>query len=396
MKVLKPFYYNDFKCIADKCIDNCCHMQWQITIDEKTYKKYRKLKGTWGKKINNNITRIRKNNSYLNCGKIKLKECGCSLLDEEGFCSIHAQLGEGYLSNTCKMYPRNIAKYNNIYERNLLMSCPEVARYLIKHKGDFYFNMDEEELSDLDKDYIINKNYNENLYNLLWDARSLTMEIIQFKEIDIWKRIVFVKSLCDKVQVVINKNNYENYQTLLNNFRNEMVNFDTINSLDKITIVPNIKMSFTQAILQLRNNCGIKNKKYLNLIDEYNELVEKKNTFTLMIEIENEFNEILSKYNNVIENLLVYLIYKYFMRALYTKNLHREVNNVLISYAVIKMLLLARWYKNNKKLEEEDFMEIFYLFSREIEHSNVFLNKLHNNIKDAGYDSVAYMTILVH
>ena len=25
MKVLKPFYYDDFKCIAGDCIDNCCH-----------------------------------------------------------------------------------------------------------------------------------------------------------------------------------------------------------------------------------------------------------------------------------------------------------------------------------------------------------------------------------
>ena len=41
MKVLKPFYYDDFKCIAGDCIDNCCQIQWKITIDEKTYKKYR-------------------------------------------------------------------------------------------------------------------------------------------------------------------------------------------------------------------------------------------------------------------------------------------------------------------------------------------------------------------
>lgn len=396
MKVLKPFYYDDFKCIADKCIDNCCHMQWQITIDEKTYKKYRKLKGTWGKKINNNITRIRKNNNYLSYGKIKLKDCGCSLLDEEGFCTIHAQLGEGYLSNTCKMYPRNIAKYNNIYERNLLMSCPEVARYFVKHQGNFYFNMDEEELLDLDKDYIINKNYDENLYNLLWNARGLAIEIVQFKEIDIWKRIVFVKSLCDKVQKIIDKNDYENYQSLLNNFKNEIVNVDTIKSLDKITIVPGIKISFTQTILQLRNDFGIKNEKYLKLIDEYNELVEKNNTDILIIEIENEFNEILNEYNNIMENLLIYLIYKYFMNALYTKNLEVEISNVIISYAVIKMLLLARWYKNNKILNEEDFVEVFYVFSRVIEHNNGFLDILQNNIKDAGYDSVAYMTILVH
>ena len=395
MKVLKPFYYDEFKCIADKCIDNCCHVEWTITIDEKTYKKYRKLKGLWGNKINNNITRIRKNNSYLNYGKIKLKEHGCSLLDEEGFCSIHAQLGEGYLSHTCKIYPRNIAKYNKIYERNLLMSCPEVARYFVKHQGNFYFNMDEEELLDLDKDYIINKNYDENLYNLLWNARGLAIEIVQFKEIDIWKRIVFVKSLCDKVQKIIDKNDYENYQSLLNNFRNEMVNFDTIKSLDKITIVPGIKISFTQTILQLRNTAGIKNEKYLKLIDEYNELVKKNNNDILIIEIENEFNGFLSKYNNIMENLLVYLIYKYFMKALYTKNLEKEINNVIISYAVIKMLLLARWYKNNKILNEEDFVEVFYVFSRVIEHNNGFLDILQNNIKDAGYDSVAYMTILV-
>lgn len=395
MKVLKPFYYDEFKCISNKCIDNCCHIQWRITIDEKTYKKYRKLKGPWGKKINNNITRIRKNNSYLNYGKIKLKDCGCSLLDEDGLCSIHAQLGEGYLSNTCKVYPRDICKYNNIYERNLLMSCPEVARYLIKHKDDFYFNMDEEELSDLDKDYIINKICDKNLYNLLWDARSLTMKIIQFKEIEIWKRIILSKILCDKVQVIINEKDYENYQSLLNNFKNEIVNVDTIKSLDKITIVPGIKMSFTQTILQLRNNIGIKNEKYLKLIDEYNELVEKNNTDILIIEIENEFDGFLSKYNNIMENLLVYLIYKYFMKALYTKNLEVKISNVIISYAVIKMLLLARWYKNNKILNEEDFVEVFYVFSRVIEHNNGFLDILQNNIKDAGYDSLAYMTILV-
>lgn len=395
MKVLKPFYYDDFKCIADKCIDNCCHIQWKITIDEKTYKKYKKLKGPWGKKINNNITRIRKNNSYLSYGKIKLKDYGCSLLDEKGFCTIHDQLGEKYLSNTCRMYPRNIIKYNDIYERNLTMSCPEVARYFVKHQGDFYFNMDEEELSDLDKDYIVNINYDENLYNLLWDVRSLAMEIIQFKEIDIWKRVVFVKSLCDKVQKIINKKDYENYEKVLKNFRSEIVNVDIINSLDKITIIPNIKMSFTKAILQLRNNTVIKNEKYLNLIDEYNELVKRNNTDILMTKIENEFNEMLSKYNNVLENLLVYLIYKYFMKAVYTKNLEMEISNVIISYAVIKMLLLARWYKNNKILNEEDFVEVFYVFSRVIEHNNGFLDILQNNIKDAGYDSVAYMTILV-
>lgn len=399
MKVLKPFYYDDFKCISGDCIDNCCHAEWEISIDKKTYKKYRKLKGQWGNKINNNIGRIRSNISDLRYGKIKLKDKGCSLLDEEGLCSIHAKLGERYLCNTCRVYPRMVIKFGEIYERNLYMSCPEVARYLIKYKGNFYFNMDEEELSNLDKDYIVDKIYDEKLYNLLWDSRSLAMEIIQFKEIEIWKRIIFLKILTDKVQTLIDEEKYENYQNLLNAFRNEIINIEVINSLDKISIVEDIKLKFIKGILEAKNVQGVNGKKYINLINEYNNLFQDDNDekiIKLISKNENEFNDYIKKSDNILENLLVYLIYKYFMNTLYTKDLKKEVNNIIISYSIIRMLLLGRWFKNNKKLEEEDFVEIFYVFSRVIEHNQQFLNNLYKNIKNAGYDKIAYTTILVH
>lgn len=399
MKVLKPFYYDDFKCIAGDCIDNCCHAEWEISIDKKTYKKYRKLKGQLGNKINNNIGRIRSNISDLRYGKIKLKDKGCSLLDEEGLCSIHDKLGERYLCNTCRVYPRMVIKFGEIYERDLYMSCPEVARYLIKYKGNFYFYMDEEELSDLDKDYIVDKSYDENLYNLLWDSRSLAMEIIQFKEIEIWKRLIFLKMLTDKVHRLIDEEKYENYQNLLNVFRNEIINIEVINSLDKISIVEDIKLKFIKGILEAKNVQGVNGEKYINLINEYNNLFQDDNdekVIKLISKNENEFNNYIKKFDNILENLLVYLIYKYFMNTLYTKDLKKEVNKIIISYSIIRMLLLGRWFKNNKKLEEEDFVEIFYVFSRVIEHNQQFLNNLYKNIKNAGYDKIAYTTILVH
>ena len=398
MKVLKPFYYDDFKCIAGDCIDNCCHAEWEISIDKKTYKKYRKLKGQWGNKINNNIGRIRSNISDLRYGKIKLKDKGCSLLDEKGLCTIHANLGVGYLCNTCKVYPREITKFGEIYERNLFMSCPEVARYFVRHKENFYFNMDEEELSDLDKDYIVDKSYDEKLYNLLWDSRSLAMEIIQFKEIEIWKRIIFLKMLCDKVQKLINEENYEDYEKLLNTFRNEITNIDVINSLDKIKFVEDVKFDFIQSIIN--KSSQLKRVKYSQLINDYYEMFnatdDKKENLKLLFEKEREFNIFLKDYENILENLLIYLIYGYFMLALYSKDLNKQVNKVVITYSMIKMLLLGRWYKNNKKLEEEDFVEVIYVFSRVIEHNRSFLNKIYEAIKEVGYDKIAYTTILVH
>lgn len=400
MKVLKPFYYDDFKCIAGDCIDNCCHAEWEISIDKKTYKKYRKLKGQWGNKINNNIGRIRSNISDLRYGKIKLKDKGCSLLDEKGLCTIHANLGVGYLCNTCKVYPREITKLGEIYERNLFMSCPEVARYFVRHKENFYFNMGEEELSDLDKDYIIDKSYDEKLYNLLWDSRSLAMEIIQFKEIEIWKRIIFLKILTDKVQKLIDEEKYENYEKVLNSFRNEITNIDVINSLDKIKVVPNVKINFIKSVIDISAKYEIRDRKYRGLIEKYNELFinnnDVKESIEFILEKEREFNIFLKDYENVLENLLIYLIYGYFMLALYSKDLNKQVNKVVITYSMIKMLLLGRWFKNNKELEEEDFVEVFYVFSRVIEHNSTFLNKIYEAIKEVGYDKIAYTTILVH
>ena len=398
MKVLKPFYYDDFKCTANKCIDNCCS-NWNIDIDEKTYKKYKKLKGKFGKKINNNISRNRSNYNYLQYGKINLKNSKCSLLSEDGLCTIHGELGEEYLCNTCKVYPRQIRKYGEIYERNLSISCPEVARYIIKSKDNFSFNLEDEKLSDLDKDYIFDGKYNEKIYNILWDARSLSMEIIQFKEIEIWKRIAFFKILCDKVQNIINEKQYDNYEEVLNNFREQITNIDVINSLDKISVIPDVKVKFIQSALQVRANQGTNNEKFDNLLKEYNELFNKdidfKGNIEKIIKKEKKFNTYLKEHKNILENLLIYLIYKYFMKSLHTKDLNAEVNNIILSYAMIKMLLLARYNKNNEELSEEDFVEVFYLFSREIEHNTVFLKNIYKDIKEAGYDSLAYMTILV-
>lgn len=398
MKILKPFYYDDFKCTANECIDNCCS-NWKIEIDEKTYKKYKKLKGQIGKKININISRIRSNANYLQYGKINLKNNKCSLLSENGLCTIHGSLGEDYLCNTCKVYPREIRKYGEIYERNLSISCPEVARYIVNSKENFCFNMEEEKLSDLDKDYIVNNKYNEKLYNILWDARSLAMEIIQFKEIEIWKRISFFKMLTDKVQNIINEKQYDNYEEVLSDFKNQITNIDVINSLDKISVISDVKIKFIQSALQVRTNQGSNNEKFDNLLKEYNELFDKDIDFKSNIEKitkkEEELNTYLKEQENIIENLLIYLIYKYFMNSLYTKNLNAEVNNIILSYAMIKILLLARYNKNNKELNEEDFVEVFYLFSREIEHNTVFLPNIYKDIREAGYDTLAYMTILV-
>ena len=54
MQITRPDFYKEFSCIAGACPDTCC-AGWQIMIDEKSLKKYKKFKGTFRNRLHNDI-----------------------------------------------------------------------------------------------------------------------------------------------------------------------------------------------------------------------------------------------------------------------------------------------------------------------------------------------------
>lgn len=62
MKTMVPNYYKDFKCVASKCTDTCC-AGWKIIIDDKTYARYNKVCGEFGKRLKNLIS-IKQSDKY--------------------------------------------------------------------------------------------------------------------------------------------------------------------------------------------------------------------------------------------------------------------------------------------------------------------------------------------
>lgn len=50
---------------------------------------------------------------------------------ENGLCRIHNELGENWLCQTCKIFPRLRHDYGNFVELGLELSCPEAARLIL-------------------------------------------------------------------------------------------------------------------------------------------------------------------------------------------------------------------------------------------------------------------------
>lgn len=55
----------------------------------------------------------------------------------------------------------------------------------------------------------------------------------------------------------------------------------------------------------------------------------------------------------------------------------------MVSCLVLYDMMMARWVKNEKTLDDEDVVELVYRYCREVEHSDVNLEKMDKAL-DAG------------
>lgn len=125
MELIKPTYYDNFRCIAAACPDSCCK-GWAVQVDDASAALYTSLPGALGDKLRAHLTE--EDGDTI----LSLEADGsCPMWRDDGLCRIHAELGEDALCHTCRDFPRLQHDYGDFMEVGLELSCPEAARLLL-------------------------------------------------------------------------------------------------------------------------------------------------------------------------------------------------------------------------------------------------------------------------
>ncbi len=124
MKLIKPTYFDTFRCVAGNCPDSCCK-EWDVLVDEDKAALYRALPGALG----NRLRQVLKDEDGAVYMTIENRRC--PMWREDGLCRIQAELGEAALCKTCREFPRLTHDYGNFIEYGLELSCPEAARIIL-------------------------------------------------------------------------------------------------------------------------------------------------------------------------------------------------------------------------------------------------------------------------
>lgn len=162
MLTITPDYYQNFKCIANRCRHSCC-IGWEIDIDDITLEKYNNLSGKFASKLKSNI-------ELINTPHFKLAaDERCPFLNTNGLCDIITNLGEDMLCQICSDHPRFRNFYEDFTEIGLGLTCEAAAQIILTNKQKTKLNLPD----NIKQIPIIN--FRERLFNILQD-RTLPID----------------------------------------------------------------------------------------------------------------------------------------------------------------------------------------------------------------------------
>ena len=436
MKVRVPNYFNEFKCIASECEDTCC-AGWEIVIDDETHKRYEKVEGEFGEILRSKIVKSDGENIfllnngncsflnekkmceiYINLGEdhlcytcqqfpryteefLDLKEVGLSLscpeaariilrkaenttfnLSEEDKCESKTQKEvEDDLSLSCEnINPSNCtlgecsnSKDNENRESFNLSESENIECFDLKNSEDSEFSNSEVDSFTEDEDYF-DEGIDEEVLSEFLECRNIVFNIIERNDLDLGTKAALALEFVKEVQNKIDLGDMDEIPELMEEYRDENFINTLIKELEGFKGTESIKhknlceyLKVYKKIKHINSNDPLGLEKALKYFEGNEEFYLRKHK---------EFNEYYKENLYKFKNILVYFIFRYFMKAIFDYDVSAKIKLAIISTLMIKELAVVRFIENNNEFTEEDMVEVSRIYSKDIEHSDENIENL--------------------
>lgn len=220
----------------------------------------------------------------------------------------------------------------------------------------------EDELEEEDEEF------DDLLFSMLADVREVLYEILQNRQLSIRQRILLFLDVTEKCQEKIDEDDIFAINDVIEKYSHDKKKEPVLeDASDYEKSLARFQMLFQMELL---------NDLWADMTDEAAELVYGGGESVYRKE-HHEFETWLAvhykDYDIILEQILVYFISTYFCGAVYDGNLTGKTQMAVTSLVCINEMLFARWKKNGKELDFSDIVTTAYMYSRELEHSDVNL-----------------------
>ncbi len=343
MKLTKPYFYDDFVCIASRCTDNCC-IGWEIDIDERSLSRYKSAEGEFAKRL---CAAIHKGEDGVHTFAFGEGE-RCALLREDGLCELILNMGDDSLCDICALHPRFFGWYNGLKEAGLGLCCEEVCRLVFSDSVPLRFISEEinEEAEET---------CSEELLQLLLSARETLFALLQNRSAPLCDRLYSAAVYTRRLQEVLD-------------------NGGELPS-PELRKAPAVSDMTAKALLllysQMESISAEWDERLKQLTERCDEIVEVLPSFC------EEFKGEMWRY----EHIAVYFCYRYFLNGVFEGEVLSRIG--LMNAAVLSVLMMdcLTWLEKGR-LSEWDRILNLKLYSKQVEYSEDNLALMYDAVWD--------------
>ncbi len=323
MRIRTPSYWNAFHCRMGACLDTCCR-DWEIVLDRETRSFYETVPGELGEELRAQMAR------GGDC--FALDGALCPFLNGEGLCRIQLALGQEHLTHNCASYPRFGEEYGALREWALAISCPEAARLILTAPEPAAFALEKTteplmETNDLDPE----------LFQLLMEARTSMYVLACDRSMPFADRLALTVRLAERVQERLDHGKYAGA-------RKRLARFAPGRERDRLRVCVAPDAAAAGEILEKLRSLDILTPRFAELLAAA------------------EPETACSMEDAAWENLLIYFLYRYVLKAVLDGDLLGRVRAAVIGCVAIRALLGPYGFSLDAMID------IAHRYGREIEH----------------------------
>lgn len=334
MRITEPDLYAQFRCAASDCPDTCC-AAWEVIIDKEAKAFYDSLPGPFGISVRESM--VYTDGAWM----FRTKNGRCPLLTYDALCSVQIKCGEEHLCRTCREYPGFVSEYGLDRERGLSLSCPEAAKMLLERTEPLTLIRYETEeplngVHDLDAE----------LYIRLRRAREIALSIAQNRTYPVRQRLALLLQFAEALQLCIDEGRTTEMDAVCERFSAQKPIRQKKAAPFAVVRSQLLWTKFFSRLETLRPD-------WLPLLSDLAEALQKQGRQCVTPpELTGGIDA---------EQLLVYYVYKYFLRSAYHGDVLTKTKLIAVSCV---MIWLLNWLTHPKT-----FWENAYRYARELEHS---------------------------
>lgn len=408
--ILQPEYMKNFVCDGLTCEDNCCEGRWTIFVDEEHFKKINKVINPELKpKIDKYIRRNRSNASSDRYGKVHQdKELNqCIFLTDNKLCEIQRDLGVDYLWDVCWIYPRYTNLIDGKYERSLTMSCPLAAKEALFNSELMAFEQFEEERDDariIPKYDILDTEGHLFLYKpqrYFWDIRIFSLSLLQNRDYPLSDRLIILGIVYKKIEELYENNQINELPAMLEQMAEFIGTGVFLEELKKVTPNISIQVQMIKAMIDRRFMQGVQSKRYMDCLTEtlvglgY---IEDAKLEDIMEKYAYNYQEYYASYivekEYILENYLVNEFFKEMLPFGKYNSIWDAYIFLCVLYSMTKLHLIGM-AGFHQGLNDDLTLKLIQSLSKVVIHNEAYIKDAVAVIKESGYDSLAYMSILL-